>query len=344
MLSRTDETELLEPLHAGVQEDPPWSTFLTRLRQRTRSASVVLLAGSRMLFSGEPPEPLLTRADVPTPGSPRLDALRPGRVYAGEELFDPVRAAGRRRAPAFARVMRVAGGDAPGWLLALREGRDFLAGDSAVLAGLAPHLAIALETRLRIERARTACMFADAALGRAGVGWLAFDREARLVAASDTGRHQLAAAGLTGTAGRRLVGLSAAAEEALAAACVAFATVPGAAPDPIRLIDRPPLDLLAVAIHARDDTGSATMLGLLRVPTRSPARSRVIAAVFGLSNSEAQLADAIAGGATLDEAAARCGLTRETARTYSKRIFAKTGTRGQPDLVRLLLSGLAGLA
>ena len=37
-------------------------------------------------------------------------------------------------------------------------------------------------------------------------------------------------------------------------------------------------------------------------------------------------------------------LTLETARTYSKRIFNKTGTRGQPDLVRLILTDVAVLA
>jgi DNA-binding NarL/FixJ family response regulator len=38
------------------------------------------------------------------------------------------------------------------------------------------------------------------------------------------------------------------------------------------------------------------------------------------------------------------GLTPETTRNYSKRIYAKTGTRGQADLVRLVLTGLAPFA
>jgi len=65
--------------------------------------------------------------------------------------------------------------------------------------------------------------------------------------------------------------------------------------------------------------------------------------LFGLLPSEARLAAALAGGDSLAEAAVHLGLTIETARTYSKKVFAKTGTRGQTDLVhRILANGLVG--
>ncbi|MET0587942.1 MAG: LuxR family transcriptional regulator, partial [Novosphingobium sp.] len=43
-------------------------------------------------------------------------------------------------------------------------------------------------------------------------------------------------------------------------------------------------------------------------------------------------------------AGAELQLTQETARNYSKRIYAKTGANGQADLVRLMLTGLAPFA
>ena len=65
--------------------------------------------------------------------------------------------------------------------------------------------------------------------------------------------------------------------------------------------------------------------------------------LFGLTIQEARLALHISHGVTIREAATLLGLTHETARLYSKRIYAKTGTRGQADLVRLILASIVAL-
>ena len=59
---------------------------------------------------------------------------------------------------------------------------------------------------------------------------------------------------------------------------------------------------------------------------------------YRLTSSEARLAQQVASGFTLRDAASRSGITYESARTYLKIIFQKTGTRKQSELVRLLLS------
>jgi DNA-binding CsgD family transcriptional regulator len=59
---------------------------------------------------------------------------------------------------------------------------------------------------------------------------------------------------------------------------------------------------------------------------------------YKLTTSEAGLAQKIASGFTLREAASRLGITYESARTYLKVIFQKTHTRKQSELVRLILS------
>jgi DNA-binding CsgD family transcriptional regulator len=66
-------------------------------------------------------------------------------------------------------------------------------------------------------------------------------------------------------------------------------------------------------------------------------------ALLGLTRTEAGLAVQLAQGRTLVEAAQALGLTEQTVRTYSKQIFAKTGTRRQVDLVRLILTSVASL-
>ena len=52
---------------------------------------------------------------------------------------------------------------------------------------------------------------------------------------------------------------------------------------------------------------------------------------------ESALAMALAQGSTLAEAAAALGISIHTARTHLKRVFRKTGTNRQAELVRLML-------
>lgn len=60
--------------------------------------------------------------------------------------------------------------------------------------------------------------------------------------------------------------------------------------------------------------------------------------LFDLSPSEARLAAALSAGRTLAEAATEVGITVKTARTYLERVFQKTVTHQQSELVALLKS------
>jgi DNA-binding CsgD family transcriptional regulator len=64
--------------------------------------------------------------------------------------------------------------------------------------------------------------------------------------------------------------------------------------------------------------------------------SGVLQGLFDLTVAEARVAKGIVGGDTLDDLAERHGLGRETVRSQLKGVMAKTGTRRQVDLVRLL--------
>lgn len=64
---------------------------------------------------------------------------------------------------------------------------------------------------------------------------------------------------------------------------------------------------------------------------------------FDLTPTESRVAAMIVHGRGLFEAAGLMGITRNTARTHMKRIYAKTGARRSADLVRVLAAGrLAG--
>ena len=65
--------------------------------------------------------------------------------------------------------------------------------------------------------------------------------------------------------------------------------------------------------------------------------------VFGLSEAQTRLSEAIASGQSLTTAANALGVTLNTARTHLSRVYDKTGVNSQTALVRVLLSvGIAG--
>ena len=62
------------------------------------------------------------------------------------------------------------------------------------------------------------------------------------------------------------------------------------------------------------------------------------AAIFGLSDTQIQVAHEIANGHSLPRVAEHLGISANTVRTHLSRIFEKTSVNAQPALVRLLLS------
>ena len=94
---------------------------------------------------------------------------------------------------------------------------------------------------------------------------------------------------------------------------------------------------------------SAPLQRTATVILRDPARRLRLAAadleqLFSLSPAEARLAQLLADGLSMDEAAMQLGVSRNTVRSQLQAVFAKTGTNRQGDLVRLLLSSAATLA
>jgi DNA-binding CsgD family transcriptional regulator len=65
--------------------------------------------------------------------------------------------------------------------------------------------------------------------------------------------------------------------------------------------------------------------------------------LYGLSERESEVAHAVVTGRTLDEIASSLGVDKETVRSHLKRVFEKTHTSRQAELVRLLSIGLFGL-
>jgi DNA-binding CsgD family transcriptional regulator len=81
----------------------------------------------------------------------------------------------------------------------------------------------------------------------------------------------------------------------------------------------------------------AVMIQSNEVPASAVERT---AQMFALTPVETRAALILMQGGSVRDMAGRLGITYESARTYVKRLLAKTGARRQAELVRTLLTTL----
>ena len=103
-----------------------------------------------------------------------------------------------------------------------------------------------------------------------------------------------------------------------------------------------PLTLSAVRLSAPPGKLAVSrpcILVLITDPARRPGtEAALLRDAFGLTAGEARLARALSEGLSLRRSAEEAGLTYETARSYVKILFQKTGTHRQADLIAQLLA------
>jgi DNA-binding CsgD family transcriptional regulator len=212
---------------------------------------------------------------------------------------------------------------------------------------LAPHLQRAVQLNTRLANLDTRCEASAEALNRLKQGALLIDETAGVVFANREAERLFAAGGgLHVTEGA--LSADSAADTALLHALIAGCARHGAeagAGGSLRLSrgpERAPLALLVVPLRSE-----APLFLMMERPvailfvtdpdrsTRSPIawlRQR-----FGLTAAEAAFACEIAVGAGIQAAADGLQISRSTGRTHLARIFEKTGTHRQAELVRLML-------
>ncbi|MGE0419682.1 MAG: helix-turn-helix transcriptional regulator [Acetobacteraceae bacterium] len=99
---------------------------------------------------------------------------------------------------------------------------------------------------------------------------------------------------------------------------------------------------LTGALRARIAGGSnaAAALFIQPVGEHQPLPGEVLVKLYGLTPAETRLLALLGQDLSLDETAATLGITMPTARSHLQRIFQKTNTNRQSQLVRLVLSAL----
>ena len=321
------EIELLVPLHEGVFEQPMWQTFLVRLRQAARAegAAILLWRGGQeiRLMSGD-----LRQGRLPA------GPLRAGRVYTGEEL-----GGGELHA------VRVVHGEGLSATLVVLKGDPATPG---LLSALAPHFAVSLRVLAGLESERARSEMNAEAFARLDFGWIGLDAKGRIVDTDGQADRMLRESGLLRRGHYdRLTPSDPAVDRQLTALLRTFAADPRARPRAINLSHDPWIDILVTPLHIAALGGGAGAVAAVYIRgdrTSSADRHEQLSDLFDLTPSEARLAWSMAQGLSIAEAAEEHGLTVETARNYSKKIYAKTGARGQVDLVRHVLTGVLALA
>lgn len=108
-----------------------------------------------------------------------------------------------------------------------------------------------------------------------------------------------------------------------------------------------PLTVLAAPL-SRDATGFGggrpAAIVFLCDPERShPTPATVLSQLYGLTTAEARVLEVLVQGHRPEDVARTIGVTINTVRTHLKSIYRKTDSQGQPELVRLVLTGAAPL-
>jgi DNA-binding CsgD family transcriptional regulator len=226
--------------------------------------------------------------------------------------------------------------------------------DAELVARLLPHLRQAARTSRRLGALEARLAGFEAVLERSDTGIVLLDHTGRPRARNAAARRVLAEEdGLAERDGR----LRAARcdVDAILGGLMASAVAGGEPPGPggalsiPRRPDRPPLELVVAPLAPCGGEPWRERSALAAVFLADPERrwdppERILRRLYGLTASEASLARVLIRGATVAEAAESLRITRESARTYTKRVLAKTGAARQSDLVRRVLAGPARFA
>lgn len=346
---------LLASLYAGIDAERPWSAFLKAL-------SAWMAARYSVLIIAAP--------DAATPGTfvaPDADATRSADYVESFFADDPFRSlpdglvtsfrdfidqAPAKEYRAYRDYLALAGGEqvlgvdlrltggveARFRVMRTADRPDFAKSDRERMQALVPHLRIAAALFEKLQFAGAQRSIFQSATERLGFGVVVLDREQQIVSTNALAEQFLAdKEGLRRRGGRIVFDAPAAAR------AIADALAPVGAGDCAYrfIIARPTLgDLTATlrpidlpAIHS--GTG-ALALFLSRPGAEQAIDAAALIAIFGLTTAEARLAATLPGARTLGEAAARLGVSANTAKTQLSAVFQKTGTHRQAELVAKL--------
>ena len=232
-------------------------------------------------------------------------------------------------------------------VVSVRRNRQFEADDVELYKLLAPHLQRAVQINIKLARAELKHSASVATLNHLEEGVLFVDLNARIMFANKTAETFFANRELRLHKGR--VHAGSAGETARLHAAIAKCAEHGIGRRPSHFISltreagRSPLSLLVAPLPVDIPVSPSAPRPLAVIFVNDPDKANKPTAVqlrdkFKMTPAEASFAVEILKGDGIQAAADRLSISRATARTHLARIFDKTGTRRQAELVRVLIS------
>lgn len=364
---------LIELIYECATDPDRWPTFLDRLTGATNSRGATILLHDFRLAQGHSAwdygfDPRLA-AEYPSWAAENVyfreggNHLRTGVVARGEDVVDDrfVRKTAffneyLRQVDTMHHVAACVFREQPIVALLLAQKAinqpSHTNEEMRLMESLLPHVqrSVIIQRRLAIfDRAREASAHA---LDLVPVGVCLLDAQKRVVLANRAARAvfdqndglSLTVTGITAGSSTASALLS----KMIGQACQGQTIVPGVAPSAIlvpRRSGRRSFALFASAIRLTlldISAGAATAIVLIVDPDRkAEGAEQIMARLYGLTPREAAVARMLLDGETVEQINGTLQVSSNTTRTYLKRVFAKTGVRGQADLVRRLAISVA---
>jgi DNA-binding CsgD family transcriptional regulator len=370
-MAKRTVTHLIGRIYEAAVDEAVWPMFLEELAETLSAASTVLYLESLQDPKGDVgvcvrTDPALikefdehySKVNIWTRKGRHL--LTPGNVVTGEMVCSP----GELRRSEYSEYLdklRVAHGVgavirqdglAVSVLTSLRspQAGAFDTEQVALLQALMPHLQRAVEIHARLAHCRVVESGSLEPLERTSLGVIIVQADRRVVF------QNRAAERITGSGDGLLIvdgelrtlssSHTAALREFLANA-TALSAAPGAIAPPVHLVNRRSLKQPYVLTAAPFSVPSTRVPGLredaVAVYVRDPEaplsiNGDVLRSLYGLTDAEVDVSTLLASGLSVERIGAALRITPGTTRWHLKRVFEKTGTRNQADLVRAVLT------
>ncbi|NVM77497.1 DNA-binding CsgD family transcriptional regulator [Duganella sp. SG902] len=221
--------------------------------------------------------------------------------------------------------------------------------DKRRLSILVPHIKQALALTAQVTRSEAVREIYEEGLDRLNIGVLVLDERAQLLRANPVACHLLAAGDGLRLAGRELETctpvetrelrrlLTDASANAGAVAAMSLSR-PSGRRKMAAVVRRIPM------IEESDGRSRPAYAIFLRDPdAQARPAQEITRQLFDFTPAEANFAVELVNGLSLDDAAVKLGIRRNTARAHLRAIFLKAGVTRQSELVRVLLNAVLGL-